>query len=385
MSLISASLVLTACGKKTETYKPTGTTAQRPAAKTTLKNPTAPIEDMKKNSNSESNGKNEVAKPTSSREDKSSNKKAPLKIHKLEDDGILKQSNKLTGMLDKKSGFNFSGAANDGLMTYLKSQVDKLPQSKSSKEFASTILDASLISDVYSGDVQIRLKTKSGSILVSGIVNNIQFQKAVTNSSRIKASIKCLDFNQSSACQNVLVRLKSGIDLAYVVLRTSNAALHFDMELSSNVGANYYKLRQFILNTAEMENTNNKIDKKIFETFEVAYGRSGLNLSMIGKNKELISLKTPLLAPEMGSGVNVGARVLKSEEVNPALNTKLLDFNLNLAEIIHSVRMVNNNGLGKVRFVINVIDYGRDEAQSMTVIVKRQDKKILEIDANILN
>lgn len=387
MSTLTVVLTLSACGSKTDAYKPTTNPAGKASvtAAQTKSSPEAPklissAEDMPKAVKKDAR-KSTADLPASSRRGSEANKSS------RDDQGdLIKQSPLFTGMSEAKTQLNFTGSSPDALLGFVKSELAKESSQvqKANLKAASSILDAKLNLDSFSGEAELKLKMASGSVVLRGAMGLEKSQRMMSSKKSVKGSIQCLDFNPGAKCVNALAKIKTENGSAVIILRNSIVDLHFDMDLSDRVNYSYSNLRQFFVNSIQQIETENRLDSRRLETFEVVNGRSGFSLTMMGFNKEFLGFSGALLAPSSGSAVNLPLVSLKSSSAESQNLLSSGKISLKFADSVVDAKVINNNGLGQLRLALKIADLGKDESNMMTVVASRRVKKINELSADLL-
>lgn len=390
MSTLTVVLTLSACGKKTEAYKPiTNPAAKSDAAATqSHANPGAPklipSTDSMTKSVKKDDRKSTADLPGSVR--KGSTSEVSKVDNRSGEGDLLKQSSLFTGMKDLKADLNYTGSSPDNLLAAVKAELAKesLAVQKANLMAAKSILDAKLNIDQFSGEAEVKLKLTAGEVVLRGALGTEKLVRMYSSNRNVRASVKCLDFNPGANCVNVLAKVQTEKGTAVVILRNSIVDLHFEMDLSDRVNYSYSNLRQFFVNSIQQSETNNRLDTRRLETFEVVNGRSGFAVKMMGYNKEFLGFSGALLAPISGSALNMTLSSLKSSSVESENLLMSGKVSLKLADSIIETKLINNNGLGQLRLALKIADFGKDDANTMNIVVSRRVKKINELNADLL-
>lgn len=296
-------------------------------------------------------------------------------------------------------GLIYTSSSPDELLNFLRARNERVDEAsrKANLAAAASVLSAKLNIDGMSGDAILTLKVQEGADVkvynVSGGLNGggtASILKSVragngdrtTGTRALEGTLKCLDLD--GECENMFARLKIGSPgssaIINIVFRKSVADLYFDLPGTRSDNPEYLIVREFIKNTIQQQNSENKIKDSMMSTFEVVNGRSGVALTLKGINNELLGFAGPLLAPEAGSKVNINmSRIAALQE--DSLDLISLDkAKLNYANWIGEARMVANNGLGQVKLALKMrkrSNYGQDV---FTVVFMRRIKPLVELN-----
>ncbi|MDG0815129.1 hypothetical protein [Bdellovibrio svalbardensis] len=294
-------------------------------------------------------------------------------------------------------GLVYTSSSTDELLNLLRGRNERVDEysRQANLQAAASVLSAKLTVDGMSGDAIVTLKVQEGrDVKVYNVAGGMSGEYASplksvragngeksTGQRAVEGTIKCLDLD--GLCENTFVRLKIGTPgssaIVNVVFRNSVADLYFNLPGKYSDNPEYLIMREFIRNTITQQNTDNKIKQARMSSFEVVNGRSGVALTMKGKNNELLGFSGPLLAPEAGTGVNITlSRIAKDQD--DSLDLISLDKSqLTYANWIGDARMVANNGLGQVKIALKMrkrSNYGQD---MFTVTFMRKIKPLVEL------
>jgi hypothetical protein len=298
----------------------------------------------------------------------------------------------------------YTGTSTDGIHTYLRSRNEKVgwETRRLNFEAAASVKSAKLTVDSLSGEAIIVLKLEENKILktyvlagdmttgsanILGVVN--AGAGAVTSGSQaLQGTIKCLDLD--GMCENSYLRIKvggQGVSSAIinVIFRQSAADLYFHLPGEYTDSSEYSDIREMIVNSIKRINSDNRISKIVMNSFEVVNGRSGVDVYIQSRNKELLGFSGPLLAPEAGTAVNVGLSRI-GNEANDTLDLLALNqWNLNYQNTIAEARMINNNGLGQIRIALKMRKRGQLGGEQFAMTIMRKIKPIIELNETSLD
>lgn len=308
-----------------------------------------------------------------------------------------------TGYSDE-DGLRYTGSSTDYILTYLRLRnedpnLDDVVKERN-KAAAESILSARLAMDKASGEVVVTLKIQEGPylktyLMVGGLdeegrVTELRASKqnpegVAMGSQCIQGKLKCLDANQKT-CETAFARLLIG-DVpgeraaVAIVFRQSLADYRVSFtktpEDSFEQNPEYEFIRAFWKNTNEDINTHHRLKNIYMNSFEIVNGRSGFDVQVLGRARQLLSFGGPLLAPEAGSAVSITAdrtpQLIESTDLE-SLNS----YNYEMADFISKATIVNNNGLGQVRLNVKLRKRGGYEPDSFKLTLMRIIKPTVE-------
>ncbi|MGE0631651.1 MAG: hypothetical protein AB7O96_04545 [Pseudobdellovibrionaceae bacterium] len=303
--------------------------------------------------------------------------------NKDNDEAILNSSveKHLTGGANK--GLDYTGSSEDGLLPFLRKRADTA--SAVSKErnnaFAKQIEDAS-IEFVKGGQARIRVTIKgpmtrgrSLTLVLGGEVapNSSSDMKLSREQARLMpnlvAKLYCVDSGDS--CESSFLRLANGVQgersIIAIILRSTKTGTIVDFPKDMRSTPEFDIFSRYLWNTSSGFNEPNKFEKVLYRSFEVVYGKSGFRTTLIAGDSEVLSFGAPLLAPEKGSSVN-----LSVDRTVPNFVRDMDGYGENLLSMIDEVRLVSNNGQGRVRVSVrlNNSSEGKEGAFYFTFVRK---------------
>lgn len=294
--------------------------------------------------------------------------------------------------LEDDDGLFYTGASTDYLLTYLRLRnedpnLDDYIKTNN-KNAAQSIESARLNFDQSTGDLTISLKIREGNdllkdyTLAGGVseddrVSSLRISKSnsrgkTTGKQRIEGKIKCLDLHGS--CETSYARILIGEpgDRAVVgiIFRQSLADYHIKLQSDRSGNPEYEFIRRFWLNTNDDITTHHRLKNIYLNSFEVVNGRSGFDVQVLGRGRQLLSFGGPLLAPDAGSSVSITAD--RTPRVTESLDLDSLnDYDYTMADYIGSAKIVNNNGLGQVRIAVKMRKRGGYAQDTWVMTVMR--------------
>jgi hypothetical protein len=279
-----------------------------------------------------------------------------------------------TGMADDE-GLLYTGSSTDYLLTYLRLRNEDPNLNAGVKarnlEAARSIESARLSRDKYTGDVLVSLKVREGRtvknyVLAGGLFDGETFSSLrltkgsnhgvkTTGTQRIEGKIKCMD--SDGGCETMVARLVIGEPgsraAVAIVFRDSLADVYFSLSPSSG-NPEYEAMRKFWIHSVD-ENSNSDLRMKevVLKSFEIVNGRSGFDAQIRSYGRQLLSFGGPLLAPDAGTSVSLTAD--RNAELKESFDLDgITNYKHDLANLIGSAKIVNNNGLGQVRLAVKM-------------------------------
>lgn len=296
-----------------------------------------------------------------------------------------------TGMSDEE-GLRYTGSSTDYILTYLRLRNEDpeldIDIKERNIEAAHAIEMARLNYDKFSGDVSVFLKIREGNnlrtyILTGGLgdgetISSLRIAKGAghrggktTGPQQIEGKIRCMD--SDGGCETTVARLVFGDKPGYraavaIVFRESLADIHFSLSAASG-NPEYDTMRKFWINSNDEANSDLRLKEAVLKSFEIVNGRSGFDVEIKSYDRQLLSFGGPLLAPEAGTSLSI--RADRNADLRESLDLDgIADYEFDLANLIGSAKIVNNNGLGQVRLAVKMrkrVGY-RQEAFGLTVM-----------------
>lgn len=312
----------------------------------------------------------------------------------VSDDGFGKR---LTGGV-AQDGLVYTSTSTDQLLDYLRARNERVSWEtrQLNLKAAASVEFAQLQTDKMSGDALVTLKIREGNSVNTyrlgggrgeGVSSNLRKLSAGTTGKRaLDGTIKCLDLD--GGCETTFVRLKIGSSpssaIINIVFRQSFADLFFQLPGEYSQNPEYLNLRGFIRNSTSSRNTTDAIKHATMSSFEVVNGRSGVTVSVVGKNRELLAFAGPLLAPEAGTAVNLNlSRIAKDEEDSLDLLAQANN-KLNYANTIGQARLIANNGLGQVKVALKMRKRAHYAQDQIAITFMRKINPIVDLtDENL--
>lgn len=311
-------------------------------------------------------------------------------------------SKKLTGAVTD-DGLFYTSTATDDIHAFIRARNERVSWETKQKNLAAAaaVQSAKITTDTLSGDAIVTLKIQEGrdvkTYVVAGSLNEDRYASSLgtvrgsasertTGSLPLSGTLKCLDLD--GGCENIFVRLAYGVQssssIINVIFRNSSGDLHFDLPGERSGNPEYERIRAFLNNSRNRELTRERIHSITMRSWEVVNGRSGVALLVKGHNNELLGFAGPLLAPEAGTGVNIGMSRLAKDRDDSLDLIDISRVQLNYANSIGDVRMVANNGLGQVKLVLKMRRRGNYAQDRFAMTFMRRVKPIVDLtDENL--
>lgn len=296
-------------------------------------------------------------------------------------------------------GLVYTSSSTDDLLTFLRLRNERVSYEtrQANLAAAASVVSAKLNIDEFSGDAIVTVKVQEGSDvkvynlagmnnLGGGTASNLRSVRAgngetSTGTRPIEGTLKCMDLD--GGCDTTFVRLRLGYtgssSIVNLVFRNSAADLFVKFPDVRSENAEYLFLQEFVTNTIRQIQIPNRIKTVRMNSWEVVNGRSGVMVSVKGFNNELLGFASPLLAPEAGTGVNINASRLAKDKDD---SLDLLDWDraqLNYANSIGEARLVANNGLGQVRLLLKMRKRGNFPQEQFMMTFMRKIKPLVDL------
>lgn len=373
------SMFLISCGKKKEATK-SEPAAEAPAAPvaTDVKPVEVKPEDKKVGAenagrgNVANNRKNlnkkdsKAAKNTTKKSDKSGSGSSPKTTESSTSGSAAKTEKKSSAasvaqgsvpLTDGVSNFGllYTGSSDDGILGKLvaESKDKSADQQKADKALAISIFDISYLVD-RTGQLTIDMSIKN-----NGITEERRFQMPFEANDRmalahspLRVTAECIDADKfSDDCSNLLVGIEKDGAQAMAILRQTKANLWYQVNVVDD--EEYNELVQFLRNSKLDYETDNKVDQVYLNTFEVVGGKSGYTAVIMGKAKQVISLKSDLLVKkDLSASLNDVEKATDWDELNLFMTRSGKD--LRFMNMFKSATLTQNNGKGQITVDMNV-------------------------------
>ncbi|MFP5518781.1 MAG: hypothetical protein ACLGGX_02670 [Bdellovibrionia bacterium] len=294
-------------------------------------------------------------------------------------------------------GLLYTSSSTDAIHAFLRARNEKVSwgQKRLNLEMAANVQHAKMHVDSLSGETTVVVKLKEGSgdatYVMAGAMGEGSAQplKVVrgggndktTGNRSIEGTIKCLDLD--GLCENTFARLRindNGLtSVVNLIFRQSNADVYFHLPGEYSENPEYLELREFIHNSIKGVTTADRLRSVKMKSWEVVNGRSGFEVEVLGRNKEMLGFRGPLLAPEVGTAVNVVLSRVGKENTDSLDLLALGNVKLNYANTIQEAKMINNNGLGQVRIAVKMRKRAHYAQDQFAMTIMRKIKPIIEL------
>jgi hypothetical protein len=373
------SMFLISCGKKKEATK-SEPAAEAPAAPVATDTKPVEVKPEDKKVGAENAGRGNVAnnrknlnkkdskaaKNTTKKSDKSGSGSSPKTTESSTSGSAAKAEKKSSAasvaqgsvpLTDGVSNFGllYTGAADDGILGKLvaESKDKSAEQQKADKALAISIFDISYLVD-RTGQLTIDMSIKN-----NGITEERRFQMPFEANDRmalahspLRVTAECIDADKfSDDCSNLLVGIEKDGAQAMAILRQTKANLWYQVNVVDD--EEYNELVQFLRNSKLDYETDNKVDQVYLNTFEVVGGKSGYTAVIMGKAKQVISLKSDLLVKkDLSASLNDVEKATDWDELNLFMTRSGKD--LRFMNMFKSATLTQNNGKGQITVDMNV-------------------------------
>lgn len=379
LAAISAIMVLSSCGEKKVVHPAAGS----PAPKQGEEAPTNPGGEgggggggIEIPAAPETEGGADQKSPKPLKEDSNSGYD-PSNPSQIDEERFTKR---YTGAKDS-SGLLYTGSAPDSLLTFLRMRsegknIDSETKARNTKA-AMSVLSARI--DRTSDEFNIVLELSEAGSSKNYVLTGARSQNRVTvlevtqktGTQKIEASIKCMDANRG--CETSMLKLLIGEpgtrSVVRILFRDSLADVFANLPGKRSANPEYESMRSFWINSILNIETDEKMKEIRFKAFEVVNGRSGFEVQIWGHNGELMIYSGPLLAPEVGTKIDIQA-----ESGDAWVNSSS-----NLANSVGSARIINNNGLGQIKLDLTMRPRGGYDQDAFKLTIMRLVRPILPL------
>ena len=290
-------------------------------------------------------------------------------------------------------GTKFTGAGEDSLRSEMIQRLDAASTDKASKarnvKVAESIRAVNVRLDRRTGDAAVNVimhvGSKNENILLAGALDARGTTKLVATNSKMAISghLVCMDQNEKT-CFTAYVRLsinEAGKKaIVGVISRKTNANYDFKMPKTMSGNGSFEKLVKMFDNTSRGIKGSNSVKTVIVESFEVINGRSGLRVTVLSQEGEMISASGPLLGANDGdflTNVRMNLSNLPLEDFAELKNPRA-SYKTGIQKSLSQVRMIGNDGKREVALRYS-FDNGRGE-DSFNVVFKRTRNEIKSAD-----
>lgn len=284
-------------------------------------------------------------------------------------------------------GTKYTGAGTDFMRDYLIQKMDSVQDqaNKQRNQSASErVQSARLNIDSSTGDVLVTVKMDgvSRDIHLAGSLNEYGTARLVPTGSSgpVKGgTIMCLD-RSADTCFATHARLVVGEPgrrgFINILFRKTSANFDFKLPAKAASTREFARILEMFSNTERRTGLPNSLREILVESFEVIKGRSGIKVSMITYENEVIVASGPLLAAEDGGTLT---NVLMSRE---PFFQDLVDlenrraFKTSIHNSIPEIRMVTNDGQKEITLALLMNPDANNQRDSLNVTIVRQHRAI---------
>lgn len=305
---------------------------------------------------------------------------------------------KVTGVPSNKDGLLYTGAADDDTLAQLQQNEKRLSSDQQDNNYrtAQAVTQVEVFQDISTREASVSVTLEEGSrtevynvfgVMIDNLSSPVSAISSVqgvrtSGSAKVSGKMQCLDLNvNEKLCSNLLVSLdlKRGRSVSNikVLVRHSSADLHFDLNESSG-NPDFELFKDFLMSSALERDTKTKIKTIYMQSFEVMNGRSGFDLQITGGNNEFIGFRGELLAPAVGSSVNLPVSITAPRMLRDLSGANHLK--LNLMELIRNVRLVMNDGAGKLKLKMSSRARGNYALDVFTLTFTRKAKAVISVN-----
>jgi hypothetical protein len=293
----------------------------------------------------------------------------------------------------RQAADRFSGAADDYLRTYLIAQEDSLSEEQQilNLRAAQNIQSANLKIDYNrTGDVAMTLNMGSGAnkktILLGGIMKQDRTASLRSGQESLRANLKCMDVaTEQNNCETALVTMKMNNADVKIIFRRSN------MEIGADFGMKQCMTQACEDVYAMFRQSDKELDIKDIksikvaklESYEIINGRSAFRAiirtrgNTSGGQIEAIVIAGDLLNQEVMPTMNATTdRTIKIEDL---VDLRNISIHTNFQNAMSDVRIVGNDGQGKISMKVNMKRLGNGANDSFDLSFKRVSGELMPL------
>lgn len=275
----------------------------------------------------------------------------------------------------------YTGAGKDDLRQYLTESMNKVrDEDKRQKNLslARSIESVRARVDVVASQAVVTIGSKRSStpIILSGQMGQNGNARLSSRSSGMTGTMTCLDLNNST-CYVSLIRVRSQGAVAAIIVRHTAADANVNIPQDRKGTNDFLRLVDLFSNTKERNGEPNSLREILVQSFEVINGVSGIKVSIISKENQLITASGPLVGASDGSKLTnvIMQRDLNLEDLIEVERHSAFKTDLNHA--IQEIRMVENDGVGNVSLLMTVNAADKKPGRLLKVGIKRKHVSIV--------
>lgn len=266
----------------------------------------------------------------------------------------------------KLDALNFTSSGSDGLMAEFRSYNNKVAaeQKTMNLNVAKAVLNAKLKRSTSSGSMLVDLTLDESMDGVKKITSyRLQGNPSQAGDRQILTKVnsngdldyqggflKCIDAD--GGCENAYIKIKLSGAYVRIIFRNSFADRFFILEQGSQ-GSSFDLWKTYLMNTANMASTSQKLANIKTSSYEVVNGRAAMGVLIAAEDNEMVGLSIPLLAADKGT--TAGSNISKVNDISKNYDlASSSNSSQNLAQAIREAKLVNNNGKGDIRIRLDL-------------------------------
>ncbi len=285
-------------------------------------------------------------------------------------------------LTSKEIATAYTGAGDDYLRDYLTQKMKSVENAdvrRRNQTAAENVRGVRTRIDRETGDVLVSVVREVRGQIQTSLLGGILNAAGVTplkaqGDSNVKGSLVCLDLNVRT-CYVAAIRLEighsGGKSVVRVISRKTNANFDFRLPRQYVQGAREFnRLVEMFANTEQKNGQRNSLRRVLVETFEVINGRSGVKMSLVSNENEVIVGSGPLLG-STGGGVVTNVEFGRDQHLDDLVDYENgRNFKAGIHDSIQDFRMIGNNGKKEIAilFTVRPGSDGREESLRVTFL-----------------
>ncbi|MBX2995395.1 MAG: hypothetical protein KF681_11245 [Bdellovibrionaceae bacterium] len=261
---------------------------------------------------------------------------------------------------------SYTGAGDDYLRGYLTQKMNSVRDDSvrsRNQAAANSVRGVRTRIDRETGDVLVSVVRDKGGRTETVVLGGTLSAEGTTaliaqNNSGVKGSLVCLDRNVRT-CFVASIRLEIGRPgskaVVRVISRKTNANFDWRFPRSFNqANREFNRLVEMFANTERKNGQRNSLRRVLVETFEIINGRSGVKMSLVSNENEVIVGSGPLLGAQ-GGGIVTNVEFGRDPHIEDLVDYENgRDFKSNMHDSISDFRMIGNDGKKEITILFTV-------------------------------
>lgn len=294
----------------------------------------------------------------------------------------------------------YTGAARDGYRTHLTALMnERMRNSEIKTEYYETVAAITRVKATLQGkNLQVVVAHKEGEsekiIMLAGSMNgrsgvaHLKKQNGMAERTGQRESLfsgtsmsgvaVCAD-EANNTCQVMLIRLLVGAEEVpvWVIYRSTNADLAIHPWQGAPGYANANNLFQYFVNTGR-QNTQS-VNVVLVDSFEVINGASGMKITTLMHDNQVLSARGPLLAPKESKLTNVKWNM--DVEISDLYDENARSgFRTNLQQTLSAVHLIGNDGRMNFTLMYSLPPFGNEKSTTFDITYVRLQPLVKNIE-----